>query len=102
MKAVAIEFTTNMFGTLPDYIKSSLYNYLEFPTQDHWSEIHSTVISNTGKMQTVWQAVVAVDIRYGASPITDCNDNVLWPNLPTPEVLIKAINNVVFSNLNLN
>lgn len=102
MKAVAIEFTTNMFGTLPDYIKSSLYNYIEFPTQDHWNEIYSCVISNKGRISTVWQAVVAIDVRYGVSPNSDCEDNVQWPNLPPPEVLIQAINNVVFTNLNLN
>jgi len=101
MKAPAIEFTTNMFGFLPAYIKSALYNYLEFPTHDHWEEIYSCHIAN-GKVSTVWQAVLAVDPTFPQTIPMDSQGNVRWPRIPSPALLQKAIANVVFNNLNLN
>lgn len=99
---IAIEFATNMFGTLPAYLKSAIYEYFEFPNQDNWNEIHSYVISTEGKSSTVWQAVIEVDPTFRFSVPITVGDNVRWPKLPSPEVVAKAINSVVFNNMCLN
>lgn len=102
MKTLSIEFTTNMFGFLPGYLKSALYEYLEFPNQDNWNEIYSYIISSTGKTTTVWQAVIAIDPSFRYSVPLDKGDVTIWPKLPTSELVAKAINKVVFENLSLN
>src|SRR5258706_10423001 len=102
MKTLSIEFTSNMFGFLPELLKSALYEYLEFAAQDNWNEIYSCVISNIGKTQTLWQAVLAVDPSFASSVSGDELDNVRWSRIPSPVLVAKAINNVVFKNLHLN
>jgi len=96
--APAIEFAKNYVGLLPSHIKSALYNYVEFPTQDNWNDIYSTVIS-TGKTSTVWQAVLAYDPSFpDRIPVTAIDpDNVRWPRIPSPEVFAKAIAIAIFS-----
>lgn len=102
MKTLSIEFITNMFGFLPNHLKSALYEYMEFPNQDNWNEIYSYVISSEGKMRTVWQAVIEIDPTFKFSVPMDDEDNVRWPKIPSPELVSQAINNTVFKNLNLN
>lgn len=99
--AIGIEFTTNMFGFLPSYLKSALYEYIQFPNQDNWNEIYGVVITGKGKMTTVWQAVIEVDASYNVRLHTNVSGDNEWPKIPSSELLIKAINNVVFSNVNV-
>lgn len=101
MKTVSIEFAFNMFGSLDWPLKSALYNYLEFPTEEHWNEIYSTIISPRGKMTTIWQAVLEIDPTFPKRASHDEHDNVQWEKIPSPIVVRKAIQNAVFK-LNLN
>lgn len=98
MKAPAIEFATNYIGFLPSYLKSALYNYLEFPNHDNWNDIYSYVIS-TGKTATVWQAVIAVDSSFPTTISKDSEDYARWDMIPSPETVSKAIAKVVFNDL---
>lgn len=98
MKAPAIEFASNYIGFLPSYLKSALYNYLEFPNHDNWDDIYSYVIS-TGKTATVWQAVIAVDPTFPTRISKDSEDCARWDRIPSAELVSKAIAKVVFADI---
>lgn len=99
MKAPAIEFTRNYVGMLPEWLKSALYNYLEFPNQENWNEIYSYVIHPKGKTTTVWQAVLDIDPTFPQNVSKDSSDNARWERIPSPELVQKAIAQVVFANI---
>lgn len=88
-----IEFARNAFGLLTQPLKEALYNYYEFPSVDSWNDIYGLVIS-TGKVSTVWQAVLAVDSTFIDRIPKEAwePDYVNWPQIPSREVFIKALN----------
>ena len=96
-----IELSRNMFGFLRPYIKSALYNYIEFPSQDNWNEIYSLCIA-TGKITTVWQAVLDVDPTFQNRLTAGAHeeDNVRWDRIPEPEVVLLALRKVIEDRIN--
>ncbi len=100
-----IEFSRNMFGFLKPYMKSALYNYIEFPSQDSWNEIYAMGVG-TGRISTVWQAVLDIDPTFQTRLTSDAyeEDNVHWERIPDPELVLLALRKVIedrINNLNL-
>lgn len=93
MKVIAPEFATNMFGHLKPETKERLYKVIANPCQETWEDAHSIILSNKGKMPTLWNAVLEIDPSFIRHKKLDSE----WPNIPTRETIIKAIDNIVFN-----
>lgn len=98
---MGVAMATNMFGHLRPELKSAIYNFLQFPTHDNWNEIYCIMISNNGKTETVWQAVIALDSSFKFSVPIDDEDNVHWRKVPSAELVSRAILNANIT-INLN
>lgn len=94
MSTIAIQFATCMFGAISDESKKLILKYLEKPTQARWDKIYSLIIDGRGKMRTVWQAVVEIDPSFPQRIPADGRNR--WPEIPSRETLIKALNSTVF------
>jgi hypothetical protein len=93
---VGIEFAQNPFGKLKQPLKEALYNYYEFPNNDNWNDIYGMVIA-TGRVATVWQAVLAIDPTFPRSIPADAwetEDAARWSRIPTRDEFVKALNYV--------
>lgn len=97
MKTLLLEFLTCLFDTYPEEKKAAIQAYLDKPTPEAWEEIYSLIINGKGKPATVWQAVLAVDPTYQQRAETFADAGLKrWHRIPTPTVLIKALQQAVF------
>jgi hypothetical protein len=71
----------NIFGALKPDLRARLFAAIDEPTQAHWEDARSIVISTTGHIagQTFWQAVLAH---------TNYTD---WRTVPTVEQMTHAL-----------
>jgi hypothetical protein len=92
MKALALEFTTNIFGKLKPEIKERLQKVIDTPTQETWDDTFSIILNTDKGITTLWQAVLKVDPSFCKSKGSECK----WDKIPSREVIIEAINRVVF------
>lgn len=96
---LALQFATNMHGKLKPEIIKRVERYLRKQTFDTWDDIAGIIIDNTGRMKTIWNAVIEANPffpRYGRR--TNREGEILreWEQKPTPEELITAINKAIF------
>lgn len=105
MKTQSLTFAKNMFGNLsPEYI-NRIENYLENPTVHNWDDVSGIIINANGKMRTIWQAVIGelpTFPRTGRAE--DFAGNVVkeWERIPSPKIVIQAIQNNVYSIIQTN
>jgi len=93
---LAIEFASNLFGSLPVESKERIKRYLNKPTHKNWDDIYCLIISDgsSRKLSTIWQAVVAIDPSFpqSAGCNTSCKDlKKKWPTIPSAETVIHAM-----------
>ena len=79
----------NAFGPIGEAAQKEILSYLNAPSQDKWERIYPIMIS-MGRPSTLWQAWVAVDPDAPKSKPLDGG----WPCIPSPEMLIKALDYV--------
>lgn len=99
-KTPYLEFADNMLGKLKPEIIKRINKYLKNPTVCGWEDVHCIIINGSGKMTTIWQAVIKVDPFFpNWGRRTDIKGNVLkdWDRIPDPETVIEAINLCVLS-----
>jgi len=94
----ALLFATNMFGTLKPEIIKRINKFLRKPTVEAWEDIHCIIIDGSGKITTIWNAVIKQDPffpRYGRR--TNSAGEILreWERIPSPDDVITAINKSV-------
>jgi hypothetical protein len=98
MKTLALEFGTNLFGKLSTEVKERLQAVIDNPCQETWEDAYSIILNSSGKMTTLWQAVIKFDWDMQQSKPCDKP----WSHIPTQETIIKAINDAILSKQNLN
>ena len=91
MKTLALEFGTNMFGKLKPEIKARLQAVIDNPCQKTWEDAYSIILNASGKMTTLWQAVIKFDWDMEQRKPLDAP----WAHIPTQETIIKAINDAI-------
>jgi len=95
MKTLALEFGTNMFGKLKPEIKKRLQAVINNPCQETWEDAYSIILNASGRMTTLWQAVIKIDWDMQQNKPLDSK----WTHIPTQETIIKAINNAIFKDV---
>lgn len=97
IQSPVVELAFNYVGLLKSYLKSALYNYMEFPTNDNWNEIYSMMVT---PKHTVWQAVLELDSTFPARiPVSAKDpDNLQWERIPSVVLVNMAIAKVVMEN----
>ena len=86
----------NMFGELPVSIQKRVKKFIVNPSVENWDDIFSIIISNKGRVNTIWQAIVAEDPSFPRSGrVYDAADNVIkeWARIPDVFLLVRAIEN---------
>lgn len=97
----ALEFCTNMFGHVKPDIKKRLQTVIDNPNPDTWDDAHCIIINQTGRMTTLWQAVISVDPSFQRRASMDANCKTKWERIPSSETIKLAIKkNVLTYNLN--
>jgi hypothetical protein len=96
-KELSLEFVTNMFGHASEDIKTRLQNVIDNPCQRTWDDAHCIILTQKGKMTTLWQAVIKIDWDMPRSKPYDAP----WPHIPTSETIKEAIKKTVFSQIPL-
>lgn len=89
----ALEFATNMLGVIDPVIKKRLEKVIKRPNQKTWDDAYSIIINGSGKMTTLWQAVLKVDWNCPTSkPLGEP-----WAYIPSREIIIEAIKTAVYN-----
>ena len=95
-ETLALEFATNMFGSIKPEIKKRLEKVINKPNQKNWDDAYTIIINSSGTMTTLWQAVLKVDPQMPRSKGIDDK----WGYIPSSETIIQAIQNAVLSPVN--
>ena len=101
MKVIALEFGTNMLGKLKPEVKERLQAVIDNPCQETWEEAYSIILNGSGRMVTLWNAVIKFDWDMEQRKPLDAP----WKHIPTQEMIIKAINDAIlkeFDKVQLN
>lgn len=94
--SIAIQFCTNLFGTVKPEVQKRLQAVIDNPTQETWDDAHCLIISSK-RFKTLWQAVLEVDPTFQRNATYDMETHTTkWDRIPTRETIIKAIQNTVF------
>jgi len=91
MKTLALEFGTNMFGKFKPEVKARLQAVINNPCQETWEDAYSIILNASGKMTTLWQAVIKYDWDMQQSKSMDSP----WSHIPTKKMIIKSINDAI-------
>lgn len=91
-KVLSLEFASNMFGKLKPEIKKRLQAVIDNPCQETWDDAYSIILNGSGRMQTLWTAVLAVKPNFCQGKPCDAP----WEEIPTSEEIIQAIKNAVY------
>ncbi|OQA46922.1 MAG: hypothetical protein BWY47_01541 [Bacteroidetes bacterium ADurb.Bin302] len=91
---LALEFATNMLGVINPEVKRKLERVIKRPNQKTWEDAYSLIIDDSGKVTTLWQAVIKIDWNCPVSKPLDQP----WSYIPSSETIIKAIQLAVFKN----
>jgi len=89
---LSLEFASNMFGSLKPEIKKRLQKVIDKPTQRSWEDTYTIILSNKGRMLTLWQAVLHVDPSFARRK--GLNDK--WEQILKKETIERAIKYAVF------
>ena len=99
-QTVYFELADNMLGKLKPEVIKRINKFLRNPTTAGWEDIHCIIIDNTGRMKTIWNAVIDI-LPFFPNWGRKTNDKgeVIrdWEQVPTPEEVIKAINTCVLN-----
>ena len=99
-KILALEFGTNMFGKLKPEVKARLQAVIDNPCQETWDEAHSIIINGSGKMKTLWQAVLLVDPTFQRSAGYNMDTHTSkWKTIPSQQTIIEAINDAILKDV---
>jgi len=91
---IELDLARTCFGQLTDTQRVWLLTFYYFPSDDSWDECCNLTIQPYGLLNTVWQAVCAIDPTFptrGPSEDTYGNRVELWPRIPTPEQFRNAL-----------
>lgn len=80
-----------MFGPLKPEYRAKLVKYLKQPTEKGWDQIHGIVISQRFGVNTVWQAVLAVDPTFPRSADCKPRGGNRWSRIPDAILVTRAI-----------
>ena len=71
---------SNLFGAWSDEIKTRIVNFLNNPTFETWTNIHTIIINS--KMNTIWQAIIEYDSTFqkSAEYTDDSYTQIKWAN----------------------
>lgn len=92
-KTFALEFATNMFGKIKPEIKERLERVIENPNQENWEDAHCLIIDGSGRMKTLWNAVIAIDPMMPRRKPLDAP----WDYIPSSETIVEAIKQATLS-----
>lgn len=83
---------TNLFGNLSPEVRARLFDVVDKPSQDTWSDANGIILSSS-RMTTLWQALLAhTDYDVTTGPASAMGETPgPWPKLPTSEQLLIAI-----------
>lgn len=94
----ALDLCTSMFGTIGPEYRKRIEKYINTaqPTSDQWDEVAHTIIDGSGRMATVWNAVLELNPlfpHYGRT--TDQKGKMLkdWEAVPSGFEVARAIQN---------
>lgn len=75
--------------------------FLADPTAENWDDIMGIVVRPSGRVNTIWQALLEVDPsfpRVGRTVDTDGRVVKEWERVPTPLEVLRAIRNLTDIN----
>lgn len=81
-----LDQTTNLFGRLSGDVRERLVAVLANPSQETWDDAYSIIV-NSSRFITMWQAVLVVDPSFPAFKDSDG----LWPRVPDYDTIARAI-----------
>lgn len=90
-----------MFGPIKAEYAQEITTYLQNPTAAGWDKIHSMVIRWDGRVNTVWQAVIALDPTYCDIAIPYHNNRrpkdpeLRWSSWPDAITLGRALKQIL-------
>lgn len=93
-KVIALEFASNMFGNLKPEVKARLQAVIDNPCQETWEDAYTIILNASGKMTTLWQAVIKIDWDMQQGKPLDAK----WSHIPTQETIIQAINKAILKD----
>lgn len=91
---IELDLARTCFGQLTDTQRMWLQAFYYFPSDETWDECCNLTIQPYGMLNTVWQAVCAVDPTFPTrGPAVDAYGNrvELWPRIPTPDLFRNAL-----------
>lgn len=97
LNVLAARRATNLYGPLSADVLARLDAVVSSPTNETWEDAHS-IILNSKRFVTLWQAVIHEDPTFPTTgPRTDNRGKQItpWPQIPSQELLIRAINAAV-------
>jgi hypothetical protein len=89
---LALEFATNIFGKIKPEIKQRLQSVIDNPCQETWDDTHCIILNGSGRMITLWKAVLLIRPEFCRSKPYD----MPWPEIPTSEEIVEAIKIAVY------
>ena len=91
---VELDLARTCFGQLSDKQRTWLRTYYYYPSDEAWDQCCNLTIQPYGIVNTVWQAVCAVDPTFPTrGPKVDGYGRrvELWKRLPSPELFRTAL-----------
>ncbi len=89
---LALEFASNIFGRIKPEIKQRLQVVIDNPCQETWDDAHCIILNGSGRMITLWNAIVLIRPDFCRSKPCDMS----WPEIPTSEEIVEAIKLAVY------
>ncbi|MCI0563915.1 MAG: hypothetical protein MN733_36030 [Nitrososphaera sp.] len=84
-----LEMARNLLeGRLISDIRRRLQAVVNKPTQKTWSNAYSIILNPHGRINTLWQAVMAVDPTF---PNIGPRRGEQWERIPSQDLLLRAI-----------
>ena len=91
---IELEMARTCFGELTLEQRNRLLAYYEYPSDETWDDVYNLTIMPYGHINTVWQAVCAIDATFPTrGPCVDAFGQRLepWPRIPSPELFRQAL-----------
>jgi hypothetical protein len=91
---IELEMARTCFGELTLEQRNRLLAYYEYPSDETWDDVYNLTIMPYGHINTVWQAVCAIDPTFPTrGPCVDAFGQRLepWPRIPSPELFRQAL-----------
>ena len=91
---IELDMARTCFGELTLEQRNRLLAYYEYPNDETWDDVYNLTIMPYGHINTVWQAVCAIDATFPTrGPCVDAFGQRLepWPRIPEPELFRQAL-----------